>query len=73
VPPGDSPTRSAPQDWVRRAKGDEALELYKEKTRREVGVARVGSGHAMVVGITRVENEMGFKLQVAGSVGELQK
>jgi hypothetical protein len=38
-------------------RGDEALELYKEKTRREVGVARVGSGHAMVVGITRVENE----------------
>ena len=57
VPPGDSPTHSAPQDWVRRAKGMKALELCKERTRREVGVARIGSGHAMVVGITRVENE----------------
>ena len=57
-------TRSAPQDRVRRAKGDEALELYKDKTRREVGVARVGSGHAMVVGITRVESE---GIQASGS------
>jgi hypothetical protein len=45
------------------------FELCKDKTRREVGVARVGSGHAMAVGITRVESEW----DSSESVGELQK
>ena len=50
-------------------RGMKRFELCKDKTRREVGVARVGSGHAMAVGITRVESEW----DSSESVGELQK